>query len=359
MKSRWYSIAILVLAFASFAANAQNVMFEIAWRHNPNAQIYCLDVSENLDYVVFASHELRQPDSPNREITLLTKSGQVMRKSRLNRNDWGALSKTLVTNSGNIIALATTLSMKLGDRWGSQSQILSISTGGDLLWSKRLDDILVDDISITSDGNLIGFTHGNVISLLDENGSKIWTHSYGTEDEYSFAKIEISNDGTLIVVYETHNQKIQAFDRGGEGQWSIECPEFNGFRMNKRTRTTGILSRDRKDIVGFLTTKLFDSQGGSVAAIGYAAKNWHDFAISDKNEACITQKDDLGHYGLVYFSPSSNSRDKPSWVHEFEPPSGFQHSYPDVRIGDNGETIILSDGFEVVSFKKKQLEKKW
>jgi len=278
--------------------------------------------------------------------------------------EWPEPREVLIANNGNMYALISGL-------FSYTSHILAISKKGELLWSKKLEGVSASDIDITANGEYICLSSRNKLFLFDGNGKKIWNYSFGKEFEYSFEKISISNDASLIVTYEMNNKKIYTFDSKGEGKWGFNCSGFNGFSLNKEYKYLAVLKKVEDEIptifsdLEYRTLSILNSQGQVlINSCGLISDSWYEFSVSANRQVSIVVRKASGRYFLSYYEPV-NSTDykiysKATWEYMFEPPSGFHKKFsPEEKISNDGNTIIFSDGFEIYCFKKEQLEKRW
>ncbi len=328
--------------------------FSIQWKYNPNNQTRSLNTSDNFNYAVFISYKNTGTASLDVAINILNNNGQLIGKYGM--GEWPEPREVLIANDGNIYALISALFSRTG-------YILAISKKGELLWSKKLEQ-QITDIDITANGEYICLSSRNELFLFDGDGKKIWNYSFGKEFEYSFEKISISNDASFIVTYEMNNKKVYTFDSNGDGKWGFDSPDFNGYCLNKAAKILGIINLVDDQLwanSGYKTVQLLNTNGGIIkSSVGSLDKDWREVEVSYTGDVVLISKDMLGKYGLQYYSRDEDWKSKNYWYYGFEPPAGFHKNFtPEVRVSNDGSTIIFSDGFEIYCFKKEQLEKRW
>ena len=337
--------------------------FSISWVFNSNSKTSSLSVSNNFNYIAFRSYVPDNQGVVTNYINILSSSGQLLGKYTIDRKGWEYLHNVSVTNNGDIIATT-----ELGwDTW-----VRKISTTGRTIWNTKVFDgfSAIDCISITQNAEYICLTGKNKVFLFNGSGSKIWEKAYGNDESAFFQEAEISDDGNLIIFVDplisSSDQKgegmIYAINSSGKVLWNRNCASRNNlkhFALNKSNKKIAIVVYNMTSNGVDIT--LLDMNGNVLKnKITSVYEKLNDVAITESGDICAVHKDFFSNGYQLLLQSFNSTKEGYDWKYNFEPPSGFHSGFsPEVKITNDGNTIIFSNGFDILCFKKEQLEKRW
>ncbi|NOR44462.1 MAG: T9SS type A sorting domain-containing protein [Candidatus Delongbacteria bacterium] len=204
--------------------------------YNKYAEVYDIEQTSDGGYIfcgyveVFEETEIREKMC----VVKLDKSGTI---------EWDKVYYDKLRNKANSIKQTTdggyvfggrTMAKNDSNTYDSFARIIKINSIGDTLWSRTYQESEIFDLTgwkttrlyklcISSDNDIygIGYVYSGTdeggngwIVKLDNNGNKIWSNEFGTEEGEAFYDGQITNDNNIIAL---GNQFVR--DQDASGVW--------------------------------------------------------------------------------------------------------------------------------------------
>lgn len=358
MKNKIIRVIFIITLLGTLLGESSAQQPIILWKYQLDAGwIANFSMSPNAEYMVFMVVKGEGKDVDIAVHLLNQKSEPIQIYDNFNEYyETGTL-----TTIGNTISVSNYGDVAVGAKSGTgpiwktgkppryDGLIYLFDKGGELLWKKRMYDMISYGVAISPDGKYVGISGDNKIYLFNKGGQLLWEKTIGESFSKSLRFMQISDNASITVAYEGEEEKIYVFNKSGQLLYTKECL-YAGVRTSPNGEYIVILV---PSIPWNKLVILASNDGKVIQNCGFVLKRWH-FSISNNKEVVLVQEDDLGNKGIMLID--SNGK---RVYYSFEVPRGKPDTGYYVDISSDGQIVALATSCEIHYLKSIKLEKKW